>query len=108
MTFEQNNRNRTETRIKCPVYKVKYIYLFLGASTPQACSCDNPSPGIGDVCSNGEPTPWYTERDFAIMEDEDGYCLGNDGYLDPGLQCDMKDRRAPFKDCPDCTEGKHF
>ena len=67
---------KTETRIRCPVYKVKNIFTFL--PTPKVCSCDNPSPGIGDVCTNGEPTPWYEPQDMQITKDEDGYCLGEE------------------------------
>ena len=104
---------KNETRIRCPVYKVKNKFTL--PRTPQVCRCprslvwhlDNPSPDIGDVCSNGEPTPWYTPEDF-VRKNENGYCLGNDGYLDPGLTCDDKDKRAPFEDCPDCTEGKYL
>ena len=103
---------KNETRIRCPVYKVKNVFTF--QPTPKVCSCDNPSAGIGDVCTNGEPT------DIQITKDEDGYCLGNYGYLYPSSDllanvlpnayplCDKKDKRAPFQDCPDCTEGKYL
>ena len=109
---------KTETRIRCPVYKVKNVFTF--QPTPKVCSCDNPSAGIGDVCTNGEPTPWYEPQDIQITKDEDGYCLGNYGYLYPSSDllanvlpnayplCDKKDKRAPFQDCPDCTEGKYL
>ena len=100
------DNNTSITRKRCPVFKIWDDSEF----------------------SNG--LYGYTFEDFVILNDEDGYCLREDGrlsrkvfvdanfdpsnppnYADPNYtptyieSCKKEDRRAPFADCTECDEG---
>ena len=104
------------SRTRCPVWEIKDSSCF-------------------KLSGNGELNYIndYTFQDISILNDEDGYCLLTSGVLDRRVnnfdnwvwdffldnghlpanptfyaRCEKEDRRAPFADCSNCTEGFSF